>query len=88
MENETSQIFQEYFLGGMLFSSNAQVAPGPAQMLEAVSSDPTAIGYLPQSWVNSSVNALEINIEVPLLVFADVEPEGTLREFVACLQDN
>ena len=88
MENETSQIFQEYFLGGMLFSSNAQVAPGPAQILEAVSGDPAAIGYLPQSWVNSSIEAMDINIEVPVLVFADTEPEGALREFVACLQDN
>lgn len=88
MENETSQLFQEYFLSGMLFSSNAQIAPGPAQILEAVSADPASIGYLPQSWVNASVTALDLNIIVPILVFADAEPEGALREFVACLQGN
>ncbi|MBT3240504.1 MAG: hypothetical protein HON98_01300 [Chloroflexi bacterium] len=85
-ENEASQIFQEYYLDSMLFKGSSQVAPGPAQILEVVGSDPLSIAYLPQSWSTSTISALDIGIEVPILVLADSEPEGELREFVACLQ--
>jgi hypothetical protein len=88
MENNISQLFQNTILGGMLFSSNALVAPGPAEILEAVSNDPAAIAFLPQSWVNSSVHRIDLHIELPILALAETEPVGVLRDFVACLQGN
>ncbi len=86
MENIISQIIKNNILGGVLFSSNALIAPGPEQIREAVSSDPAAIGFLPLSWVNSSVEFVDLKIEIPILALADAEPEEGLRDFVVCLQ--
>lgn len=84
--DETRQAFQQAVLQGGLVTPNAFLAPHPSAMLEAVSGDVDAIGYLPKAWSTGEVATIYLGIKVPVLVVADEEPQGAARELVACLQ--
>ena len=85
--------FDQAVLKGNPVTSLAYIAPSPADMLEAVSANPQAVGYLPHAWLSQNkVTAVDIDEEIktafhfPVLAVASHEPQGALRAFVACLQ--
>jgi len=84
--DETRETFQQDVLQGGLVTPNAFLAPHPSAMLEAVSGDVDAIGYLPKAWSTGEVDTIYLGIKMPVLVVANEEPQGTARELVACLQ--
>lgn len=71
----------------------AYLAPDPAAMLEAISDNPGAVGYLPSSWLESSSLSL-VSIEAqlqealrqPVLLLSAQEPQGLARNLISCLQ--
>lgn len=71
----------------------ARIAPDPQTMLEAVGSDPLAIGYIPARWLNSSVKAIKITGDteqewtLPILAVTANEPAGPVRDWLLCVQD-
>ena len=71
---------------GELISTHAGLAPGPASMLEAVSADELAIGYLPLAWATEAVKIISLDLYVPVLALANAEPDGVSRALLACLQ--
>jgi ABC-type phosphate transport system substrate-binding protein len=87
------KIFQRVVLKDGLVTSLASLVPTPAAMLEAISTNPQAVGYLPRAWLKGD-QVHEINVDadvaaaldLPILALADHEPIGALRTFVACLQ--
>jgi hypothetical protein len=86
-----AQVFDAaYNLEGSL-PSQAYLAPGPEQMLSAVAADQDAIGFIPRSWINDQVRAVEIDqdalaIELPVLVLAEERPSGPSLALIECLQ--
>jgi len=68
------------------------VAPGPAQVREAVAADPGALGFLPRRWVDSSVKAITVSDlpagawTQPILALSAVEPQGLARAWLLCVQ--
>jgi hypothetical protein len=84
--DETRQVFQQEVLQGGLVTPNAFLSPHPSAMLEAVTGNPDAIGYIPKAWNTSAVSTIYLGIEMPVLVVADQEPQGIARQLVACLQ--
>ena len=86
-------IFDQSMLNGSPVTGMAYLAPDPSAMLESISSNPEAIGYLPRAWLSGNkVYPIKLDTNVstalrlPVLVLADQEPQGALRTFVACLQ--
>lgn len=84
--DETRRAIQQEVLQGGLVTPNAFLSPHPSAMLEAVSGDPDAIGYLPKAWSTGEVSTISLGIKMPVLVVADEEPKGAARQLVACLQ--
>jgi hypothetical protein len=84
--DETRQIFEREVLGGGRVVSNALLAPHPSAMLEAITRDPLAVGYIPKAWSTGEVSTILLGIQLPVLVVADEQPQGAARELVACLQ--
>ncbi len=87
------RVFDQAVLKGGPVTSLAYIAPSPADMLEALSSNPDAVGYLPRAWLtDNKVYAVDLDADVkaalhlPVLALASHEPQGVLRNFVACLQ--
>ena len=89
---EARQFFDAAIMGKARNTSLAGIAPDPAAMLEAVSTDPDAIGYLPLSWITEETPLLRIDkgfspgLRQPLLALSGQEPEGAALIILNCLQ--
>ena len=95
--DDVRRYFDAVILDGTDFLSaevapQARIAPDPAAMLVAVSSDPAAIGYLPATWLDDEVHplvldsALSLKLRLPILALAKAEPQGVSRTLLGCLQ--
>lgn len=97
--NALRTTFDAAILPGERTSSQAWLAPDPGAMLEAVSADPAAIGYLPASWLDTPPSELAANLQLltlpeeissslhlPVLALTETEPEGALRTLLLCYQ--
>jgi hypothetical protein len=91
--------FDQTFLQTRALTTQALLAPDPAAMLEAVSTDVDSIGYLPKSYLNasSSVNpgnvhfiqldkSAENGLNQPVIALTRGEPAGLLRSLLVCVQ--
>lgn len=84
--DETRQAFESQIMAGLPVVSDAGLAPDPTAMLEAVSADPYAIGYLPSAWETGDLQTIQLGIRLPVLVQADEAPTGPAADLVACMQ--
>jgi len=91
-ESPASSYFEQAVLSGSPLTGYAYLAPNPEAMIEAVSEDPGSIGFLPASWMDEHIRKVDLepesNLRLPVLALAQEEPEGFLREIVACLQED
>src|SRR5574340_1043323 len=71
----------------------ARIAPDPQTMLEAIGSDPLAIGMIPSRWLDSSVKAIKItgtaeqDWTLPILAVTADDPTEPVRDWLLCIQD-
>jgi hypothetical protein len=90
-------IFDSAIFPGENLTTKALLAPDPQAMLEAIADDPTAIGYIPQTWLaqseqRSRIRAVDIDpklaelLRQPFFALSSTEPEGLLRQFLGCVQ--
>jgi len=95
----TRTIFDNAVMLTQSLSSEAMLAPDPGAMLEAISRDVDSIGYLPQSFLNTSDStfankvrilhlepSLETELHQPVIAFTHSEPKGLIRNILVCLQ--
>lgn len=87
-------IIEETGVEGEAYRSPAYLAPDPQAVREAVSQNLGAIGFLPQSWIDSSVKTVEIEgldpdqMRQPILAISSSEPVGAARNWLLCVQSN
>lgn len=92
-------LFDMLALQGGKVTSQAWLAPNPQAMLEAISADPLAVGYLLASWLDSAPKEQreaikDIPVEgdlaqqliQPLLAITTSHPEDLIRTLLLCLQ--
>jgi len=84
--DETRVEFDSQILQGLPVVSDARLAPDPQAMQQAISADPNAIGFLPNSWQPTGFQSILLGLRMPVLVAASQIPEGPAAELVACLQ--
>jgi hypothetical protein len=85
--DETRAGFDSQIMDGLPIVSDARLAPDPTAMMQAVSTDPYAIGYTSASNMTfSSLQPILPGVRLPVLVLADREPVGETAELIACLQ--
>jgi len=93
-ENEDVQQNLEALLALRTITPRAYLAPDPEAMLEAISRDPAAIGFLPLRSIDASVRTVEAvdasvqALSFPIILISPTEPQGAQREWALCLQDN
>jgi ABC-type phosphate transport system substrate-binding protein len=89
---QVNRTFELAVMSGKATTGHALLAPNAAAMLEAISEDPNAIGFLPQAWLVDSVRAVEIDpvllqkLRLPVLALAAREPSGAAGRLLYCLQ--
>jgi hypothetical protein len=90
------QTFDAVVLGDNPVATYAMLAPDPQAMLEAVSDNPSAIGYLPESWLVANPlftqvqvvqldPAIERSLRQPVLALASTQPSESTRSLLSCL---
>jgi len=86
-DDDVQQLFDKLVLDGRPIISSARVAATPKEMLQAIQNDPGAIGVLNQRWnPNNDVFEPAIVATVPVLALTNSEPQGVVKELIACLQ--
>ncbi len=91
-------VFRSIVWGQRTYPPQANLAPDPEAMLQAVSEDPGAIGYLPGSWLakdestRSKVHAVTVLAgnepqvtDLPVVAVAVSEPSGASRQILLCV---
>ena len=74
-------------------AATIHLAPDPAAIRQAVSADPSAIGWLPKRWLDKTVKEVPIpdltteKKRVPILVYLDQIPDLEQSAWIKCLQD-
>ncbi len=68
------------------------IAPSPANLLEAMTNNPAAIGWLPARWLNNSVKEIVVDglnpytQFIPVIAVVPDEPDDLLEEWLHCIQ--
>lgn len=95
--DDVRSIFDSAILLNKELVIQAQLAPDPQAMLEAITSSPQAIGYMPQSWLVGQSNIGVIKtlgidknladaLRQPILAMTLTQPKDPLLGLLACLQ--
>lgn len=92
-------VFDQAVMEAHSITTEAMLAPDPGAMLEAVSEDASAIGYLPESFITSDgavrkskvkiiplVGSAKEQLHQPVLAMTQTEPQGLMRDLLVCLQ--
>jgi hypothetical protein len=87
--SELSTIFRQQILADEATSPHLLIAPDPQAMLEAISTQPNSVGFLPQSWLAEGValNNIQGDYRQPILALTKSEPVGLTVEFLKCLEE-
>jgi len=95
----TRTIFDNVVMSIQSLTSESMLAPDPGARLEVISGDADSIGYLPESFLNTSDStsvskirilqlepSLEAELRQPVIAITHSVPEGLFRELLVCLQ--
>lgn len=83
---DLQEVFDQAAMQGRSVVSSARVAVDPRQMSEALNADANAVGILPRHWLAGDVREVFVIPSVPVLAITPLEPQGVVRDLIACLQ--
>jgi len=83
---DVQQVFDQVVMAGRRVSSSAQLAVHPQQMSDMLVDEANAVGILPRHWKVGDTREIYNVATVPVLALTDSEPQGAIRELIACLQ--
>ena len=99
-EDPYNEIFNTAILTNHNLTSEARLAPDADAMIEAISQNPGAIGYLPESILTSIDTSQVENLKIlpiptslkgelgqPVVAITQTEPNGWTRQLLVCLQN-
>ncbi len=84
--DETRLVFDNEIMQSLPVVSDAGLAPAPEIMQQIISTDPNAIGYLPNAWKAPGIHTILLGIRLPVLVVSKEPPQGPAADLIACLQ--
>lgn len=83
---DTQGAFEQAVMEGRSVASNARLAVDPQHMSEVLNADVNAVGILPRHWMMGELREVLAVASVPVLAITLSEPQGVVRELIACLQ--
>ncbi len=97
----TRLIFDQAVMQNQLISTDAMLAPDPGAMLESVSQNPDAIGYLPTTFITTGDPTMTAKVRIiqlepsledllhqPVVAITQHEPVGLMRNLLVCLESS
>jgi hypothetical protein len=83
---DVEQLFEKAALGGSPVTSTARMATSPDEMSQAIANDVNAIGVLSRHWKAGNTVEVFVAASAPVLAITPSEPQGALKDILACLQ--
>jgi len=83
---DLQQVFAREIMHGAPVSSLARLAVSPQQMSDAVNAEKNAVGILGRRWKTGTAREVFSLPDLPVLAITSAEPQGAVKEILACLQ--
>ena len=83
---DVQQVFDRVVMGGRNVTPSARIAVNPQHMSDTLVNESNAVGILPRHWKAGDTRDVYTVASVPVLAITDSEPQGALKEIIACLQ--
>jgi hypothetical protein len=83
---DVQEVFDQFVMEGGAVASSAQIAPNPEQMAALLVNEPNTVGILPRHWKMGDSRFVYSIPNIPVLAISQSEPQGRVRELIACLQ--
>ena len=85
-EEDIQQVFDQVVMKGSSIASSAHVAATPQQMSDILVNEANTAGILPRHWKAGDDREVFKVATVPVLALTNSEPQGVIKELLACLQ--
>jgi hypothetical protein len=85
-EQDVQEVFDQFVMAGLNVTSSARVAVTPQQMSDTLVNESNAVGILPRHWKAGDNREVFAVATVPVLAMTPSEPQGVIKELIACLQ--
>jgi hypothetical protein len=83
---DLQQVFAREVMHGSPITSLARLAVSPQQMSDTLNADKSAIGLLGRHWKTGTTREVFSLPDLPVLALTAAEPQGAIKEILACLQ--
>jgi hypothetical protein len=83
---DVQEIFDQVVMAGGRVSPGARLAVNPQQMSDTLVTEINTVGILPRHWKAGDTREVFSIALVPVLAITESEPQGVIRELLACLQ--
>ena len=85
-DTDVQSAFDHFVMKGRSALPSARVAVSPQQMSDTLVNESNAVGILPRHWKAGDVRDVFSAGTVPVLALTRSEPQGVIKELIACLQ--
>jgi hypothetical protein len=85
-EADVQEVFDQFVMVGLSVTSSARIAVTPQQMSDTLVKLSNAVGILPRHWKAGDDREVFKVATVPVLALTTSEPQGEIKELIACLQ--
>lgn len=83
---DVQEVFERFVMGGGSVTQAARLAVNPQQMSDTLVNEPDTVGILPRRWKAGDSREVLSVANVPVLAITPDEPQGVIKELIACLQ--
>ncbi len=83
---DVQRVFDQLVMKGGSVSSSAKIAVNPQAMSDTLVNQPNTVGILPKHWRVGDSRIVFSAGTVPVLAITKAEPQGVVKELLACLQ--
>ena len=85
-EEDVQEVFDQFVMAGISVTASARLAATPQQMADTLVNEVNTVGILPRHWKAGDDREVFKVATVPVLALTKAEPQGVIKELIACLQ--
>jgi hypothetical protein len=85
-EEDVQEVFDQTVMAGRGITPWARIAVNPQHMSDTLVNEANTVGILPRHWKAGDAREVFSGGPVPVLAITNAEPQGVIKELIACLQ--
>jgi len=83
---DVQEVFDQVVMAGRSVDASARLAVNPQHMSDTLVNESNSVGILPRHWKAGDSREVFMVASVPVLALTNSEPQGLIKELIACLQ--